>query len=254
VRNFVFSPVTRQLFVSHTEPKVDDLLYQWNVDTRALQHTYHLGDGYMCDSVTLSPDGRFAVVGCVPHEFGEKPCKTLIIDIKNKRITHDLGRKERNFHDVQFDRDGKRFLMTEGIEAKPVVYDTSGKTVDRFDPADFASAKNERVWVVQSSKMTIRTHGLYCRDAKGRSHRLTHNQWHHNYGLTKDKRYVAATTWDGEFIVWRLSDAKEMARKKMARQYGRLQYDPKNNRFLWGDASYDGTTKLKILAITNASK
>src|SRR5436305_12946099 len=77
VRNFVFCSETRQLFVSHSDKK-DDRLYQWNLDTKKLEHVYRLGDGVFCDHVTLSPNERVAVVGCFPHNI-TGPCKILIL-------------------------------------------------------------------------------------------------------------------------------------------------------------------------------
>src|SRR6185295_19210719 len=110
---------------------------------------------------------------------------------------------------------------------------------------DFEHEADARVWRIESSKSTIETHGLYCKDASGASHRLTHNEWPGNHAVTHDRQFVATTTRDGEFIAWRLDDAKEVAHVQMAKQYGYLQYDAKEDRFLWGDATGNGTSKLK---------
>jgi hypothetical protein len=248
VRNFVFCSETRQLFVSHLDKK-DDRLYQWDVDTKKLVHVYRLGDGFFCDNVTLAPDGRVAVVGCFPDKI-DGPCKTLILDTREKTIAHDLGRDDRIFS-VRFNRDGTRFLLstTDFEGSKGVAYETSARRIDKFDPAEFERQTDARIWRIERSKVNADTAGLYCKDDSGRVHRLTDNEWHDYFGVTKDRRFVACTTWDGELIVWRLSDGSGVARKKMARQYGYLQYDPKSDRFLWGDATDDGTTKLKVIEV-----
>jgi hypothetical protein len=254
VRNFVLSNSSRRLFVSHLDKK-DDLLYQWDVDKRELEHSYHVGPGYFCDNVALSPDGRFAVVGCYPIE-GHK-FKTILLDTTTFATVRDLGFDER-ISEVRFDRDGGRFLIKPNVrraDSPGDAFDTTGRRIDRFVPADFERVQNpqKKVWRIESSKMTTETHGLYCNDAQGKPRRLTENEWHDNYGVTRDGKYVAATTWDGEFVVWRLADAKEVARLKMAEQYGYLQYDDKNDRFLWGHAGLGGITKLKSIVVSTVA-
>ena len=252
VRNFVLSSSSRRLFVSHAD-KYDDSLYQWDVDKRKLEHIYHVGAGYFCDVVALSPNGRFAVVGCYPVEVSG-PCKTILLDTTVFKVVRDLAIAHRVF-EVRFDRDGRQFLVrTTRGDLPGYAFDTTGRRIDRFSTADFAPVEDpkKRLWRVESSKLTSDTHGLYCNDAQGDPHRLTANQWHDNYGVTRDGKYVGATTWDGEFAVWRLADAKEVFRLKMANQYGYLQYDEKKNCFLWGDATFDGTTKLKSIVVSSA--
>jgi hypothetical protein len=253
VRTFVFSPATRRLFVSHTDKK-DDRLYQWAVDAVRLEHIYRLGEGFLCDYVAASPNGRFLIVGCWPLKgFGGK---TLILDTQQHAIVHDLDRQGRVFS-VQFSAEGTRFFLrtstTYDEDSGGVVYDISGNRIRDFDPNEFVSGGDVHIWRIPPSKEAVNTHGLYCRDARGQVHRLTDNEWGDNYALTKDARYLAATTWGGELLVWRLADTKLVFEMKMAQQYGFLQYDPKANRFLWADATSAGTTKLKALHITATS-
>ena len=42
---------------------------------------------------------------------------------------------------------------------------------------------------------------------------------------------------------------RKSARKKLAESYGYLQYDSVQDRFLWGDATYDGVTVLKSIEV-----
>jgi hypothetical protein len=248
VRNFVLSDESRRLFVSHLD-KDDALLDQWNVDTRQLVHTYRLGAGFICDSVAVSPNGRFAVVACFPLQSGVG--RTILLDTVTFATIGDLALYER-VREVHFDRDGGRFRVVTnlmGSGSPGVAYDTAGNRILRFDAAEFSRPDSARVWRVESSKTTSGTHGLYCKDAGGKPHRLTDKEWDDNYGVTRDGRYLAATTRDGELIVWRLEDAAEIARLKMAERYGYLQYDSKYDRFLWCGATGDGTTKLKAIAL-----
>ncbi|MCY2930079.1 MAG: WD40 repeat domain-containing protein [Planctomycetota bacterium] len=231
-----FSPATRNLFVSFGD---DDKLYQWDLNTNTLAHTYRLGEGYRCDSVALSPDGRYLGVGCWPLDAGTRRCKTLILDTQAKRIHKDLGIDSRTYR-PQFLPDGKTFAVDDGrlfdLDTRPV----AGPLPPRPKPAPGS------VWRIESSKETIETHGLYYRDAWGKDHRLTDTEWGDNYGITRDGKYVAATTWDGEVIVWRTKDRKEVFRKRIAVQYGHLAYDPGANRFLLADATHANTHLLAL--------
>lgn len=242
VRNFVFSNASRRLFVSHLDHH-DDLLYQWDLDKKEVEHIYHIG-GFICDSVVLSPNGRFAVVGCWHSE--DFRSKTILLDTVTKTIVCDLAIDERIGSHARFDRGGDRFLIKWG-PSPAHAFDTTGRRIEHFDAADFQRTEDTRIWRVQSLKWTGETHGLYCKDAYGVPKRLTAREC--NYAVDLDEKYLAATTRDGELIVWRLEDAAEVARLKMAQANGYLQYDAKEDRFLWGDATDDGTTKLKAIVL-----
>ena len=128
VRVCVLCCETRRLFISHTEERDDDRLYQWNVDTKTVEHIYRLGDGYMCDNVALSPDGRTVVVGCWPLDSGH--CKVLLLDANQKTIARDLGHSGRVFA-VRFNRDGSRFVMrsSETINLPDAAYLANGESL-----------------------------------------------------------------------------------------------------------------------------
>src|SRR4051812_20740830 len=120
VRTFALCGATRRLLVSHGTK--DDALYQWDVDRHELEHTYHVGAGFFCDFVALSPDGRFAVVGCYPVRTGEPqvgptPLKTLLLDTVMFATVRDLALDVRIF-DVRFGADGGRFLITSNAGAR----------------------------------------------------------------------------------------------------------------------------------------
>ena len=240
VRNFTFCPATRRLYVSFMDSK-DDLLYEFDVDTGEVTHTYQLGNGYMCDSVAVSPDGDHLVVGCWPFSGSES--KTLIVQTTPERTMLALELTDRTFW-PKFSADGSFFWTRGGA------FDLSGRPmpdVRRKKP----EAQEQSAWCIWSSKTTIETHGLYYRDADGKDHHLTQNQWHDNYCITQDKEFIVATTWDGELIVWRTDDCREVFRRKLASQYGYLAYDPQRSRVLLGDATRAtrGTTFLRALMI-----
>lgn len=244
VRNFLFVPVTRRLYVSFMDTE-DDLLYEWDVDSGKVTHEYKLGKGYMCDSVAAPPDGKHLVVGCWPLDVLARECKTLIINTAQKRIVKTLDLEDRTSR-PKFSADGTRFWADDRDKA----FDLSGRSVSpaRYEEPE---VKKESAWCIESSKDTIQTHGLYWRDASGKDHRLTQNEWNDNFCVTKDKKFVITTTRDGELIVWRTTDRKEVYRRKLATAYGFLAYDADRNRVLLGDALSNGTTFLRALVIND---
>jgi len=240
VRNFEFCPVTRKLYVSFTDIK-NDVLYEWDLDNGEIAHKYRLGDGYMCDSIAISPDGHYLVVGCWPLD-SLQDCKTLIVDTTKKRIATTLPHKKRTAR-PQFSTDGSIF-WTDRNNA----FDLAGLPVSNVLYKN-SEPRKRSAWRIISMKTTLKTHGLYFRDATGRDHRLTQNEWHNNYCVTKDKKFIMTTTWNGELIVWQTDDCIEVYRRKLAFKYGYLAYDPDRNRVLLGDATHDGTTFLRALVI-----
>ena len=241
LRKFEFSPKSRSLFVSFHDK--NGLVHEWNVDNQQIEHVYKLRTGYLCDELRASPDGDVLIVGCWPLEG--YTCQTLVINTASKSISAQLPISGR-VSDIAFDGAGESFrIIDSNSGTKGLAFLRSGETLLSFDASEFES-KNGRAWTVESSKSTIQTHGLYCTDPNGKEHLLTQNNWHQNYAVTKDGRFVATTTWDGELIVWRRKDQKQVFHQKMADQYGFLQYDPKFNRFLWADAT-TGSSKLMAL-------
>lgn len=241
VRNFTFCPKTRRLYVSFRD-KDDDLLYEWDVDKRTVIYKYQLGDGYMCDSVAVSPDGSSVAVGCWPLDIGQTECKTVIIQTSGDRKMLLLRRTDRTFSPT-FSADGT-LLWTDHRQA----FDMSGKVVPNAVYKETRVA-NGSPWSIECSKVTVNQEGLYYRDIDGKDHRLIKNEWHDNYAITTDGRFIASTTWDGELVVWSTQTITEIYRQKIAAGYGYLCYDPLMNRFLLGDATDKGTTFLRALAV-----
>lgn len=256
VRTFCFCPANRHLFVSHTDKK-DDLLYEWSLDDGKIVNTYRLGDGFMCDNVSASVDGRFLLVGCYPFPLVEpagvkrSDFKTILIDVKAGKSIREFPITGR-IRSACFDKTSTRILVTLN-NGQATVYDLDGHVVRNFEIEGFALSRDKRVWVIESSKVTLQTHGLYLKDNKGTEHRLTDDVWGDNFRMTKDGRFIAATTWKGQLIVWRCSDGGEVFHKTMAKQSGGyLAYDGEKDRFLIGDESYNGTTFLRALELRAA--
>ena len=171
------------------------MLYEWDVDSGKVIHGYKLGKGYMCDSVAASPDGKHLVVGCYPLYDSQipMPFKTLIGDTTSKQLVEHLASRGRRTFRPMFAADGSRFWLDDRREA----FDLEGAA---FANSKYAAKQPERgtPWRIESTMDTAETYGLYYRDLSGKDHRLTSDEWHDNYCLTKDRDFVVATTWEGE--------------------------------------------------------
>ena len=250
VRNFAFSPVTRQLFVSHLDKK-DNLFYQWDIDSGKLVHTYCLGGNFMCDNITVSPDGRYLLVGCWP--FDGSNCKTLLIDTNEKLLVHRFEFTDRIF-ESRFSADNRLVWMrTSGASEKGLAFRIDGTKLVEFASEDFPRSGPPNVWRVPAAKGEKVRSGLYYRNPQGSAYLLTDRPWHDNFGLTSDGNLIAATDWDDHVSVWD-TQSRELLLRAQTTQHdnggGYLAYDPKYNRFLIGDCSYNGTSWLRALTIT----
>jgi len=261
VRGFAFEPGTRQLFVSfddRSNADVDaegDRLYQWDVDAKTLIHTYSIEPGWLVDDIFTSEGASRVVLRLYRprNALGSPSTKYALMDpVKHAVVATDLGLHDDRNADVIFGRDGKRFLLSsagtfDGLP-KRLVFDEGARPVPEI-PSDFSSPEKPyekpRLSVIESSKTTVQTHGLYYTDDAGARTLVTQQHWHDNFALTRDGRYLVTTTWDGELLVWSTAEKREVHREKLAAQYGHLAYDAKGDRFLLGDATHNGTTFLR---------
>ena len=264
VSRFAYSRSTQELFVSFNDRErrqidaAGDELQQWSVPASKLVHTYRAEKGWQFDALSPSPDGRHLVVRLY-HSAGDAAghwAKYALMDVEKRAfVALDLGLYNDRYVEVGFAAGGQRFRLTRGpgtgSPAAQLVYDTEGRPATA-GPADFPERKKGSLWVIESSKATLDTHGLYYTDATGKDHRITPHHWHDNHALTRDGRHVVTTTWGGEILAWSTAEQAVVFRKKIASQYGYLAYDETNDRFLLGDATHDGTTYLRALVRTGA--
>ena len=145
-----------------------------------------------------------------------------------------------------------RVTATPGDGSPPRTYtfDAAGHRTTA-SPSMFPAARKRNVWVLESSRETIDTHGLYYTDSGGRSYLITPDHWHDNYDITNDGQFVVTTTWDGEVLVWSTEQKQAVYRKKLNPQYGYLAYDAMLDRFLLADATENGTSYLRALVRAN---
>jgi hypothetical protein len=252
VRQMAYIPGSSQLLVSHggNSPSA---VYQWNLKKEKLAHTYDLGPRFFCDEIRVSPDAKVVVVACCRvSDFDAKidwGNKALILNPAKQSVIRSIDTPER-IQRVQFTPDSQQFLLQ--MTSYRWVLDNTGRPVTNDVSVGDTNLQSERAWRVEPSKGRPQaTWGLHCRDDSGQVHLLTADEFHDNFAVTTN-HYVAATTWKGELVIWRLSDGKEIFRKKMAERYGYLTYDPDEDRILWADAL--STKSLKAVRIQASSE
>lgn len=256
VRHLAFSPATRLLFVSHADDATanfDDRLDQWNVDTERMEYVYQLGEGFMCQRIFPSPEGRFLVVCCYPRQGKEH--KLVLIDSQTRQV-RDLHEKQ-DIDRVTFTPDGSRFAvitweMRSTGSGRPSVYDTSGQLVGSAGLEEFQPVEDPYLRYYPPEKGKERN-GLYVRDMKGEERHLDVDSLGRNFASTADGKYIAATTADGDLLAFRRSDLKMIFQLHMAEEGGHLCYDSVKNRFLWADQTRR-TSKLRQLVIDENGK
>jgi hypothetical protein len=258
VRVFAYCKSTQELFVAFDRPATDvaaagDVLYQWSTSEPRLVHTYALEKGFIVDHLFPSPDGGRLVVALfqTAEEHDVHWEKLALLDtVKHESLSPDLGLYNDRFARVEFGKSGQRIRLTgaPGVDApRPqLVYNAEGRPATA-DSAEFPAETKGKLRVIESAKNTMSTHGLYYTDEGGKEYLVTQGHWNDNYDLTRDGLHVVTTTWDGEILAWSTVEKKVVFTEKIAEQYGYLAYDDRNDRFLIGDAMYNGTTHLRAL-------
>jgi hypothetical protein len=249
VRNFVYSTAVDELLVSFTDdPSSKDALEQWSVGQGLLLHTWSMGAGWMVDEVFAAPTGKHAVARLVRvGDTGGGPwAKYALLDTAARSVVSgDLGLHDQRNVTVHFQDTRPLFCVT--APERSTVYGLDGRVSTAGPPCP--PVPKGKLTVIESSKVTDETHGLYYTADDGQDYLVAKAHWHGNYGLTRDGTLVVTTTWDGEILVWDTSEKREVFRKKIAEHYGYLAYDGRRNRFLIGDAMYNGTTQLRALVV-----
>lgn len=253
LESFSYVKTTQELFVSfegnspREQPQGE--LQQWSLVNAKLVHSYKLGSGWSVDSLTPSLDGHYAIVSLY-HSAERVWAKVALLDVASHAfISTDLGlRNERN-PEAAFDRSGRFFRLVAMSDASQfdvrgtppgLVFDLTGRHATAAG-AEFPTRKRDKLWVSKSSKATVDTHGLYYTDTNGKDYLIARDVWEDNYGLTKDGKYAAITTFDGHVQVWSTEEKKFVYTRKLALQFPYLAYDEINDRFLLGDSTEEST-------------
>jgi hypothetical protein len=233
---------TNDLFVYHLFQK-PNLVYHWSLKEKKALKTYEIGDGYICDGIKIGLDGQFTLIAC--HRDSDFTTKVLLINNERKVLVRSIPIPGDTtvVSAMEFSTNGQSFRLTINFQ-NTLCYDTTGARVLNFDVPAPLKTTNQSVWVVPNSKMTpMNEWGVYCRDNAGRVHRLFDQGHTSNLVVTTDNRYVAFGT-NGELLIWRLSDAQQIFRKRLAKQSGFVVYDATDNLILWADT--DGNELLGI--------
>jgi hypothetical protein len=233
---------TNQLFVYHLFQK-PNLVYHWSIKDKKVLKTYDIGQGYICEGIKISQDGKFTLIACDTEK--DFTTKVLLIDNHRKTLVRSIPipGEIQVVSAMDFSTNGQSFRLTINFQ-KTMCYDTRGAPVSGFDVPEPLKTTNQNVWVVENSKSTpMKEWGVYCRDEVGRTHRLYDNGPNGNLVVAGDNRYVAVG-WSGELLIWRLTDGEQIFRKRLAKQSGFIRYDAADNLILWADT--DGSELLGI--------
>jgi hypothetical protein len=247
VNAVTFSPMSRELFVSHTVE--NRKLHQWNITTKKLIHAYLCpgGDAHWSE-VAVSPDGKLLVAANYPHGDPFRKSQVQFIDTQTHRVRFE-AQYDYLVRDITFDRSGRLvWLTTTDHGPDDFVYDWDGKKIKDFNSADFEPAMRKKLWDVPASKGGP-PEGLFFRDEKGTVHRLVSNPLNQNYALSADSAFIGTSTWDRRVRIWRTLDLQEVFNEVVGAHAVHLLYDSKENAFLILDGM-DGNTLLHSINLS----
>jgi len=242
VNAFAFYSVSRQLFISHPTANTD--LNQWDIDKKALLHTYRSPSPAGWCEVQISHDGKFFVAST--SSAMNVAAKVVLIDTSTHQTLFTLAYKYPV--SVTFDVTGKFLWVAPSWPGPdPFVYDLEGKKHREFKARDFVGAGSEQLWDVSERKGGGRP-GLFFKDSKGEVHRLDPEPLNSNYALSKNGKYIGTSTWGQRVRVWRTSDLKEVFNEKIGTHPVFTLYDSINDQFLVVDG-VGGNTQLRAISL-----
>lgn len=242
-RNLTCIPNTNQLLVYHTSQK-PNVVYQWDISRKLVLETYPLGDGFRCNKIFCSPDGRRTIVSCtrsssfdVGHVFDDK---ALLIDNTSRKVIRSIP-VEGAIYDLKSSTNFQLFQATTTLK-KSYGFDALGESIPPYNFSYYEAPTNSRVrWVRNAKGLDPQTVGIFCRDDLGNEKHLI-GESAHGPVVTKDN-YVATERW-GELIIWRLSDCQQVFKARLAKNTGFVTYCEPLNLILWADN--DGSQLMGI--------
>jgi hypothetical protein len=244
--HYTFCPASGRLYAGYA--KADQWwLVQWDPKSRRWDRAYRLDTGPgIVEQIAPSPDGRHIIIAFSPPfsvESRSYRCKVLIVDTPTEQVSTAPELPYR-FGGLEFSSDGSCFKVLEAYDKSPAaVLTLDARRVESADPRQFVAAEDCIAWVVHNSGM------LWCRNSSGRERLLSERVLNANFAVTRDRQFVAAVTDNGELIVWRTADAREVFRNKPGIICRDLMYDRNENRFLMVTTSDPTRSTLSALTI-----
>src|SRR5204863_9696292 len=100
-----------------------NVVYQWDIKHKNILKTYKLGDGFICDKIKVSNDGRFTVIAC--SRSSDSSAKALLVDNQLQQVVQSLPVKEYGIYVVRFSSNSHSFCLTTASQTE--TYNTAGK-------------------------------------------------------------------------------------------------------------------------------
>lgn len=148
-----FSPASRELFVSH--PTENRKLYQWNIVTKKLVHTYSCpGGDARWDEVAVSPDGTLLVASTYPLGDPVRKSQVLFIDTRTHQVRY-TAEYEYLIRAIHFDGRWLIWMTTTDHGPDDFVYDRDGARHLDFKPTDFEPQIQGRLWDVPEARAAL---------------------------------------------------------------------------------------------------
>jgi hypothetical protein len=242
-----FCSVSRDLFVAFAE-EGSRKVHGWNVDTGKEVASYSVPRGYRCDDSLPSPDGKLLLITAYDliHDALHKVFKVILFDVKTEKVIKELDYPDQIITFVQFSKDGSCFRLCRGIPTRwpdwPIyVYERKGNGLTNVDTTAFASAESPILKQGEFKDPSL----YYTKD--GTQHKLVDEAF--DYLSADGDACLASSTFNGEVVVWRSSDLKELFRGKFGKHPIWVRFDDKLNRLLVITGSEGDNSSVQAIQI-----
>jgi len=249
VRHFAFSGQSKLLFVSHGSGP--DRVAQWDVASKRRVHGYRLGEESFVDALHSTPDGELLVV-CLYDMLVAGEMRQLLIDTRRHQGIAQARLPTRS-PSVVFSQDGEYVRIAD--QKNKVVFDSQGERVTQWPDGAFGPERQPRLRVTHASQQPTSPVGLTWYDEEGREQfHIKVAVWRDNYGVSADRKYIAAADGAGHVAVWRVEDQEIVCCYKFASRHVLLAYDEAENRFLVVEAFTEASTVLYAINLPDGAE
>ncbi len=242
-----FCSASRNLFVAFAQ-EGSRKVHCWSLDTGKDIASYTVPRGYRCDDSLPSPDGKLLLIATYDliHDALHEVFKVFVFNVKTEKLIKELDYPDELITFLQFSRDGNCFRLCRGIPSRsadwPVyVYDPKGNTLTNVDMMAFAPAESPILKQGEFKDPSL----YYTKD--GTQHKLVEDAF--CYLSADGDAFLASSTVNGEVLVWRASDLKELFRGKFGKHPIWVRFDDKLNRFLVINGNADENSFLEAIQI-----
>jgi hypothetical protein len=170
----------------------------------------------------------------------------ILFDVKTENVIKELDYPDQSITFVQFSRDGTCFRISPGFPSRfpdwpTSVFDRKGNKLTNVDSTAFAPGENPILKQGEFKDPSL----YYTKD--GIQHKLVEEAF--DYLSADGDALLASSTFNGEVVLWRASDLKQLFRSKFGKHPIWVRFDDKLNRFFVINGNGDENSSLQAIQV-----